>query len=211
MVTGRGAAMIAMLGISCAAGCGSAPVSNNPPPAPPANSPPLSEPPAGKPTAASPPTRGRPNATLGDGSIAVLRTRARTLELRDAAGRTVASAPAGVGPTHAVSDGDALVFVVDTAGNGLLLFHTRPHLALNRRAYLPGRPYAMAIDPVRKHLWVTLTASNQLAEVAADARPRLLRILPTVRQPNDVTVDPRTGIVTVRGRDQTVRVRDAGS
>jgi DNA-binding beta-propeller fold protein YncE len=56
----------------------------------------------------------------------------------------------------------------------------------------------MAIDRVRNRLWVTLTATNELVEVAIDG-PRLRRgrSYPTGRQPNTVAVDPRDGRVFV--------------
>jgi DNA-binding beta-propeller fold protein YncE len=110
-----------------------------------------------------------------------------------------ARAAAGVGPTQAVSDGHRLVFVVDAQGDGLLLFRTRPDLELRSRVFLPGRPYAIAIDRRRHRLWVTLTATNRVAEVTANGRPRLLRTLPAVRQPDAIAVDPRTEHVRVYG------------
>jgi DNA-binding beta-propeller fold protein YncE len=118
-----------------------------------------------------------------------------------------ARAAAGVGPTQAVSDGHRLVFVVDAQGDGLLLFRTRPTLVLHSRVFLPGRPYAIAIDRRRQRLWVTLTATNRVAEVTANGRPRLLRTLPAVRQPDAVSVDARTGRVRVYGaRPRTLQV-----
>jgi DNA-binding beta-propeller fold protein YncE len=108
-------------------------------------------------------------------------------------------AAAGLGPTQAVSDGHRLVFVVDAQGDGLLLFRTLPKLELRSRVFLPGRPYAIAIDRRLMRLWVTLTATNRVAEVTANGRPRLLRTLPAVHQPNAVAVDPRTGRVRVYG------------
>lgn len=134
-----------------------------------------------------------PRPALVEGGIARLDPRARVLVV----GRH--RADAGVGPTQAVSDGHRLVFVVDGQGDGLLLFRTQPRLELRRRVYLPGRPYAIAIDRRRHRLWVTLTASNRVAEVTANGRPRVLRTLPAVRQPNAVAVDPRSGTVRVYG------------
>jgi DNA-binding beta-propeller fold protein YncE len=115
--------------------------------------------------------------------------------------------PAGVGPTQAVSDGHRLVFVVDTQGDGLLLFRIRPKLELHSRVFLPGHPYAIAIDRRRQRLWVTLTATNRVAEVTANGRPRLLGTLPSVRQPDAVAVDPRTGAVLIYGaRPRAVQI-----
>jgi hypothetical protein len=49
-------------------------------------------------------------------------------------------------------------------------------------------------------MWVTLPALNQLVELPADGRPHVLRRFPTVRQPDTVAVDGRTGRVFVTGR-----------
>ena len=77
-------------------------------------------------------------------------------------------------------------------------------LELVRRVFLPGGPYGMALDPVRHRLWVTLTARNEVVSLPANGRPRPLVRLPTVRQPDSVTVDGALGIVAVSGRDAGV-------
>ena len=110
----------------------------------------------------------------------------------------------GIGPTHVVARG-ARLFVVDTRGNGLIEVSTDP-LRVHRRTHLEGSPYAIAFDPVRKRFWVTLTATNRVAELTDR---RVLRSFPTVRQPNSVAVDPLTGRVLVAGRkDGTVQLLD---
>jgi DNA-binding beta-propeller fold protein YncE len=90
--------------------------------------------------------------------------------------------------------------VVDTTGDALLLFETRPELHLTRRVALLEAPYGLAVDPVRERLWATLTATNELVELAAGTRPRVLRTFPAVRQPDTIAVDPATGRVYVTGR-----------
>jgi len=93
-----------------------------------------------------------------------------------------------------------------TYGEGLLgaalmlVFERRPRLHLTRRLPLIGKPYGIAADPVNGRLWVTLTATNTLVELADGARPHRLRTLPAVRQPDGVAVDPRTRRVFVSGR-----------
>lgn len=136
-----------------------------------------------------------------DRMLAVVSVRERVLELYDARPpfRRIARVPAGVGPTHAVSLG-GLVWVADTQGDALLVFRLRPHLELVRRVRLPGGPYGIALDPGRRRLWVTLTGTNTVAELPAHGRPHVLRTFPTVRQPNGVAVDSRTGRVFVGGR-----------
>ena len=147
-----------------------------------------------------------PRGVPADGGrlLAVLAPRARTLELEDPrTGARVAQAAAGIGPTHVAAAGDR-VYVTDTQGGALLVFVVRPELALVRRVFLPGGPYAIADDPVRHRLWVTLTASNVVVSLADDGRPVPLTRLPTVRQPNAVAVDSALGTVAVAGRDAGV-------
>jgi len=69
-----------------------------------------------------------------------------------------------------------------------------------------GAPYGIAHDVRRGRLWVTLTATNRVAEVTDR---RLLRSFPTVRQPNSVAVNPGDGRVFVASRaDGTLQLLD---
>jgi DNA-binding beta-propeller fold protein YncE len=152
-------------------------------------------------------------AALRDGrEVAVVSVRERVLEVYDA--RTlerVGRAPAGVGPTHVVTDDHGLIYVIDTAGDALLVFRTRPKLQLTRRVYLPGAPYGVAYDPVRLRLWVTSSRDNVLTELRARGRPGIRRTFPSVRQPDTVAVDQRSGRVFVTGRvDGVLEVLDPG-
>ena len=138
-------------------------------------------------------------ATRG-GVVAVVGVRERAIELFDA--NTLTSRgriPVGLGPTHVAARGSRF-FVVDTRGNGLVEIHTDP-LRVHRRTHLEGAPYGIAFDPRRRRFWVTLTASNRVAELTDR---RLLRTFPTVRQPNSVAVDPVTGRVFVASRKDGV-------
>jgi DNA-binding beta-propeller fold protein YncE len=140
-------------------------------------------------------------AVAGGGRfVAVVSVRERVLELHDAHTlRRVGRAPAGVGPTHVARGGDRWLYVTDTRGGALLVYRIAPELELVRRLHLPGAPYGIAADPVRRRLWITLTARNEVVELPAHGRPHVLRRLPTVRQPNGVAVDPRSGRVFVTG------------
>jgi len=193
-------ATILTMAAALACGCGSS--SSLPPAAGPAHSPALRERPVGLVSGHRGPAPRAERVVRIDvaGRVASVAPRRRVLVVRDPRTGTVTRAPAGVGPTYAASDGHGLVFVVDTQGDGLLLFHTRPGLELHSRVFLPGRPYAIALDAARHRLWITLTATNRLAEVTANGRPRLLRTLPAVRQPNAVAVG-RGGEVRVYGAD----------
>ena len=181
------------------AGCGSS--SDLPPAAGPDRSPPLAEQPAGKLVAAAPVAPAPRTEALVDGGrkLAVLSPRERVLETYDARTRErLDRAPAGAGPTHVVAGERGLAYVVDTAGDGLLVFETRGRLRIRRRYPLLGAPYAAASDLRRGRLWVTLTARNQIVELATSARPHRLNVYPTVRQPDTVALDA-AGRVYVQG------------
>lgn len=101
----------------------------------------------------------------------------------------------GTGPQRGV------VAFADTSGGAVELERITPQVRDVGRVAAPGRPYGLAYDDARKLLYVTLTATNRLRviDVAEPARPRVLADLPTVRQPNSVAVDPRSGTVVVTG------------
>jgi DNA-binding beta-propeller fold protein YncE len=199
------------------AGCGSIEaVGDLPAAAGPDASPPLERPPAGRvvplrafPQRAAADSAGA-RAVVDDGrAVAVVRGRERVLELYDAAGRErIGSIPAGAGPTRVIGGTEGRMYVLDTAGDGLLVFERRP-LRLARRLPLLGAPYGLAIDRERARVWVTLTATNEVVELSAGARPRFLRSFPAVRQPNAVAVDPVTGRVYVTGEaDRVLQLLD---
>jgi DNA-binding beta-propeller fold protein YncE/predicted small lipoprotein YifL len=142
--------------------------------------------------------------------IAVVSTRERVVETYDvASGRRTGRAAAGVGPTHAVSDGGKYLFVTDTAGGAVLIYHLRPSLALIRRYAVPDSPYGIAIDDRRCRLYVTLTGRNELWQFNVGARLTRLARFATPRQPNTVAVDEATGRVYVTGKaDDALQLLD---
>jgi DNA-binding beta-propeller fold protein YncE len=148
----------------------------------------------------------------GDGRVAVVDAKQRRLALLDARTlRVLDTAPAGVGPTRVVWDGDRRFYVADTAGDGFLVFERRGDRELEpvRYVHLPGSPWAMAIDPRTSYrVWVALTARNELVGLPAHGRPRVVERLPTVRGPQAVSADPATGRVTVLGATATQVVDD---
>lgn len=188
------------------AGCGSASPQELPAPAEPPVSPPERVAPAGRvsdgplPLGVGPVGSAR-TAVEGGARQAVVDGRTREVELLET-GRVapLARADAGVGPTRALSDGRWL-WVLDTRGDALLVYRVRPELELTRRVYLPGGPAALALDPVKHRLWVTLAGRNEVVELPAHGRPTELRRFPTVRQPGQVAVDGDRGVVYVRGND----------
>lgn len=104
---------------------------------------------------------------------------------------------AGQGATNVVADDHGRVFTADIRRGAVLAFSTDP-LMLRQLYPAPGGPYALAYDSERDLLWVTLTAENQV--VGYDVRggePEERHRYPTVRQPNSVTVDPKSSRVLV--------------
>ena len=145
--------------------------------------------------------------TSPDGKrVAVVGVRERALQLFDTATlKPLGKIDVGIGPTHVMALDDRF-FVVDTRGNGLLEIRTEPDLRIRRRTALAGAPYGIALDARRRRFWVTLTETNELVELTDRRR---LRVLPTVRQPNTVAVDERTGRVFVASRtDGTLQIID---
>ncbi len=147
-----------------------------------------------------------------DRQVAVVSVRERVVETFDVeSGERTGRAPAGVGPTHAVSNGGNYLFVTDTTGGALLVYHLRPKLELIRRYPLPGSPYGIAIDIRRQRLYVSQTALNQLTELVVGGRPSLVRRYATAQQPNTVAVDEASGRVFVTGKvDGVLQLLDPG-
>ncbi|MGI8412071.1 MAG: YncE family protein [Solirubrobacteraceae bacterium] len=154
----------------------------------------------------------QPGGLVADGpDVAVVDVRGNSITLIDAHSlRVKRRLGAGAGPTHAVAGPGGLLYVIDTRGSAVFTYATRPSLVLLRRTALPGAPYGVAIDPSRGRLWVTLTAKNQLVELAtAGGSLRVIGRYATGRQPNTVAVDGRDGRVFVANSDAgTVQLID---
>jgi DNA-binding beta-propeller fold protein YncE len=190
--------------VAALVGCGS--VDELPPPGRPAEAPPLTQAPAGRVVPLTDEQTGAGVTATVDGgrATAVLKPRERVLEVGDE------RAAAGVGPTRVVGGRGGLIYVVDTTGDGLLVYELRPHLHITRRLPILGSPYGIASDPVGRRLWVTTTKTNRLVELADGARPHRLRSFPSVRQPNTVTVHGDRVYVTGHA-DGVLQIVDARS
>jgi len=131
--------------------------------------------------------------------LAVVSVRAYTLALLDPMTlRGDGSQFTGSGPTHAAVDADGRIYVTDTRGDALSVFQSRPRLKFIARVPLKGgAPLGLEVDRRRGRVWVSLTGTNQLVEFDASDNPRRLRTLPSVRQPNSLTVDESSGRVFV--------------
>jgi len=148
------------------------------------------------------PMPAQPGGVATNGrTVAVVGVRGRQLEVIDAASlNPVGTIAAGVGPTHVVSGPDGRYYMADTQGDKVIVYEDQPKLAQVGTIDAAGAPYGLAVDAGRKHLWVTLTARNELVEYDISASvPKRLASFPTVRQPNSVAVDPTTGLVFVAG------------
>lgn len=156
------------------------------------------------PTPANP---GGVAAAEGGNRIAAVGVRANQLRLYDARSlRGLGEVGVGIGPTHVVSDGVRRLFVADTRGDAIVFVRTRPRLEVRSRQALPNSaPYGLAYDRARDQLWVTSTERNR---VAVFRRRELVGSFPTVRQPNSVEVDERTGRVFVAGRHRELQLID---
>jgi len=115
--------------------------------------------------------------------------------------RQVAQQQLGTKLTHAVALSGDLVAFADTDGGAVLIARIEPKVTEVATVESPGKPYGLAYDPERRRLFVTLTATNQLqvVDMANPSTPRIAGVVPTVRQPNSVAVDPRSGAVLVTG------------
>ena len=111
--------------------------------------------------------------------------------------------PGGAGPSHIVAAPDGRFYVTDTGGDAILVYEgdgpDGPRLL--DRTNLPGSPYGIAGDFKRDRLWVTQTAVNRVVQLEiTDLAPKIIDDHPTVRQPNSVGVDERTGALVIAGR-----------
>ena len=139
-------------------------------------------------------------------SVAVVAVAAREIAFLDADTlKQVATVEGGAGPSHVVAgpdDGTNRFYVADTGGDAILVYGGGDDPRLLDRTNLPGSPYGIAVDGKKNRLWVTQTARNRVVELElTDLAPKIIASYPTVRQPNSVGVDERTGQVVVVGRD----------
>ncbi|UGT55791.1 YncE family protein [Nocardia asteroides] len=104
---------------------------------------------------------------------------------------------AGDGATNAIADSEGRVLVADTAGGELLVYTAGP-LVLRQRFPVSSSPYALAYDSRSNTVWVTCTQSNEVVgfDLSTGIGVEVGRF-PTVRQPDAVTVDERTGDLLV--------------
>ncbi|WP_278262363.1 hypothetical protein [Nocardia sp. AG03] len=100
---------------------------------------------------------------------------------------------AGDGAANLVTDPHGRIIVSDTDGGELLVYSAGP-LVLRQRFPVPSSPYALAYDPRSDTVWVTRTQTNEVVgyDLSTGIGVEVGRF-PTLRQPDAVTVDERTG------------------
>ncbi len=141
-------------------------------------------------------------ASAPDGSVMVtVGVRGRRITAYRPDGTIIGSANCGAGPTHAVTGGDGVYWVVDTNGGAILGFRVDdrgPHQVA--RIPVGDKPYGIVYDGARSMLWVTLTTSNRLVGLKLDGTSVTSRVTyATVQQPNTVAVNETTGELVVTG------------
>jgi len=138
------------------------------------------------------------NIVVADGTAYVLdRLRTALFRVDVAEGEFREGLRAGQGATNAAVDSHGRVLVTDTRGGSLLAFGTDP-LLMRQRYPVPGGIYGIAYDTERELAWVTLTKKNEVVGFdMTGGQPAEEYRYSTVRQPNTVAVDKRTGRVIV--------------
>ncbi|WP_306361853.1 YncE family protein [Nocardia sp. CC227C] len=99
----------------------------------------------------------------------------------------------GDGAGAMIGDHFGRLLVTDTAGGELLVYTVDP-LVLRQRFPVGSSPYALAYDQRSETVWVTLTATNEVVGYdLSTGIPEEVGRYPTVRQPDTVTIDSRSG------------------
>lgn len=140
---------------------------------------------------------------ISGGRLAVVDVRSNTLHIIDPNTMAeIARLPAGAGPSHVRPIGAGRVAVADTRGNAVLTFQVTGTPRQISRDTVPGRAYGLSSDPDRGLVYASLSNTNQVVRwrTGPDGSLRDPRTLGTVRQPDDVAADPRSGTVYVVGR-----------
>ncbi|WP_372665032.1 YncE family protein [Amycolatopsis kentuckyensis] len=133
----------------------------------------------------------------GKGVVVLDRLRTAVFSVDVAAGKVNEGLRAGDGAANAVADSYGRVLVTDARAGALIAFSAAP-LIMRQRYPVPGGAYGIAYDAQRSLAWVTLTGRNEV--VGFDVRggePVEKYRFPTVRQPDSVGVDERSGRVLV--------------
>jgi hypothetical protein len=135
---------------------------------------------------------------VGHGKVAAVDRRQAMLTMVDVDGGKLGDAlRVGRGVTNATIDQYGRVLAVDTDNDQVIAYTVDPFM--ERFLYpVTGSPWAVDYDPESKLAWFTLTSTNQVVGYAlGSGAPVEKQRHPTVRQPDAVTVDPKTGTLYV--------------
>ncbi|WP_415848510.1 YncE family protein, partial [Tsukamurella ocularis] len=137
---------------------------------------------------------------LTDGSdvVVVDRLQSSITQVDVAGGKIGKGLRVGRGVTNATITPDGRVFAVDTGKNQVIGYTAAP---LMERFLYPekGSPWAVDYDETDKLMWVTRTATNEVVGYALNSGiPEQRKLYPTVRQPNAIAVDAKTGTLYVQ-------------
>ncbi len=107
---------------------------------------------------------------------------------------------AGDGATRTVGCANGAIVVSDTADDELMIF-TGDDLIMRQRYPVAGSPFAVACDDAGT-VWVTTTATNEVLgfDVSSGIPVETARF-PTVKQPDSLAVDSRSGRLFVGSND----------
>ncbi|GIZ98824.1 putative conserved lipoprotein LppL [Tsukamurella sp. TY48] len=134
-----------------------------------------------------------------DGKAAVVdRRQASITELDLDGGKAGKSLRVGRGITNAVIDPFGRMLSVDTSEDQVLAYSIAPFM-LRFQYPVASAPWAVVYDETAKLMWVTQTATNEIAGYAlGSGMPDPKLRFPTIRQPNAVAADAETGTVYVQ-------------
>jgi streptogramin lyase len=136
-------------------------------------------------------------AVTGDSLVALDRRQTSVTEIDLADDRLGLALRAGDGATNIDGDDLGRLVVTDTTDGGLLAFTAEP-LVLHQRFPVGSSPYAVAVDDQSGIVWLTATATNEVVGYdLSSGIPEETARYATVRQPNSLAVDERTGDLLV--------------
>lgn len=134
-----------------------------------------------------------------NGEVAVVDRRQASLTEVDVKGRKMGkSLRVGRGITNAVIDPFGRILTVDTGEDQVFGYTVDPFM-LRFQYPVPGSPWAVAYDETAKLMWVTQTATNEIVGYAlGSGMPEVKQRFATVRQPNAIAIDDKTGTLYVQ-------------
>ncbi|AUH69033.1 MULTISPECIES: YncE family protein [Gordonia] len=149
-------------------------------------------------------------ATAGDraGQVVVLdRAQSAVTPVDIDSGELKAALRAGDGATTSIVDRYGRVLVAGTRNNEVYAFYGQP-IVMRMRAPVADSPYALAFDDRRNLLWVSSTATNEIAAYDVSTGEVIEKHrFASVPQVTSMDVDPVSGsLLAASGRDGSLQV-----